>query len=245
MCDIKAFDLLSVSKQKQTEIAKYTKAELEALYQIIVDGWPDTRDQAPVSTHSFWNSRDELSVMDGIIFKGMRIVFPPSLRPHMLELIHQSHLGIVKCKQRAREVAYWPGMNSQIEETVCNCSKCATFQNKQTPEPLKPSPVPDPPYQVVGCDLFDFQSKKYLILVDYFSHYVDVVEVKSPSTTSMLEAMKSVFACHGIPRQLRSDNGPQFTSICRVYDIEHNTSSPNFQSSNGEAERAVQTVKRL
>ncbi|XP_048775461.1 uncharacterized protein K02A2.6-like [Ostrea edulis] len=141
-------------------------------------------------------------------------------------------------------------MNSQIEETVRNCSKCATFQNKQTPEPLKPSPVPELPYQVVGCDLFDFQSKKYLILVDYFSHYVDVVELKSPSTTSTLEAMKSVFACHGIPRQLRSDNGPQFTSqqfksFCRVYDIEHKTSSPNFQSSNGEAERAVQTVKRL
>ena len=62
--------------------------------------------------------------------------------------------------------------------------------------------------------------------------------------------MKSVFACHGIPQTLRTDNGPQYSSyefktFCKQYGIEHETSSPHFQSSNGEAECAIQTVKRL
>jgi hypothetical protein len=60
----------------------------------------------------------------------MRIVIPPNLRSHMLKLIHESYLGIVKCKQRAIEVMYWAIMNTAIEEEVRNCSKCATYQNK-------------------------------------------------------------------------------------------------------------------
>ena len=62
--------------------------------------------------------------------------------------------------------------------------------------------------------------------------------------------MKSVFACHGIPKRLRSDNGPQFTSaefknFCKQYGIEHETSSPHFQSSNGEAEELYKMSKNL
>ncbi|XP_062574568.1 uncharacterized protein K02A2.6-like [Saccostrea cucullata] len=180
----------------------------------------------------------------------MRIVIPPTLRSHMLSLIHQSHLGIIKCKQRAREVMYWPGMNSEIEQLVKDCEKCATFQNKQPPEPLNPTPVPDLPYAVVGCDLFDFESKKYIVVVDYYSKYIDCVELQSQSSFATIETLKCIFGTHGIPREIRSDNGPQFSScefrnFCHELDIKHVTSSPHFQSSNGAAERAVQTVKRL
>ena len=250
MADMNAFDLLSVSKERQDDIRERTLTELQALYDVIVNGWADTKIKTPVSVRDFWTSRDELSVMDGVIFKGMRIVIPPTLRPHMLSLIHQSHLGIVKCKQRAREVMYWPGMSSQIEQLINDCDKCATFKNKQSPEPLKLTPVPELPYAVVGCDLFDFESKKYLVVVDMYSRYIDCVELQSQSSYTTIEALKSVFATHGIPKEMRSDNGPQFSSsefreFCRSLYIKHVTSSPRFQSSNGAAERAVQTVKRL
>ena len=250
IADMKAFDLLSVSKERQEDIRERTLTELQGLYTVIVNGWPDTKHETPVSIRDFWTSRDELSVMDGVIFKGMRIVIPPTLRSHMLSLIHQSHLGIVKCKQRAREVMYWPGMNSQIEQLVKDCDKCATFQNKQSPESLRPTPVPDLPYAIVGCDLFDFNSRKYLLVVDYFSKYIDCVELSSQSSFATIEALKCIFGTHGIPKEIRSDNGPQFSSFefrdfCKDLDIKHVTSSPHFQSSNGAAERAVQTVKRL
>jgi transposase InsO family protein len=242
--------MISVSKEKYTEIQEKTGTELAVLQEVILTGWPDTKAESPIEVRSYWDSRDQLSVNDGVIYKGLRIVVPPSLREHTLRLIHSSHLGIVKCKQRAREAVFWPGMNSDIEKAVQDCCKCAEFQNQQRAEPLKPTKTPEMPYEMVGCDLFEFDSKKYLLIVDYYSKYIDTMELQNECTSSVVRAMKSTFACHGIPRRLRSDNGPQFSSyefktFCKSYGIQHETSSPHFQSSNGEAERAIQTVKKL
>ncbi|XP_048237107.1 uncharacterized protein K02A2.6-like [Haliotis rufescens] len=243
-------DMISVSPNRYAEIKQCTKVELSTLSETILNGWPDNRQEAPMETRPYWDSRDQLSLSDCIIFKGLRIVVPPSLRSHMLLLIHESHLGMVKSKQRAREVMFWPGMNADIENIIRDCHKCAVFPNKQQSEPLMPTPPPDLPYQEVGCDLFDFQNRKYLVLVDYFSRYIDTVELNSLTTSATINAMEAILSSHGIPSKLRSDNGPQFDSrefkdFCKSYGIQHVTSSPHFQSSNGEAEGAVQTEKKL
>ena len=138
---------------------------------------------------------------------------------------------------------FWPNMNSDFENMIRDCSACAEYQNQQTVEPLKTTPTPDLPYSMVVSDLFDFENKKYVLIVD-------VVELSQTTSSSVINAMKSVFACHGIPQTLWMDKGPQYSSyefktFCKQYGIEHETSSPHFQSSNGEAERAIQTVKRL
>ena len=117
-------------------------------------------------------------------------------------------------------------------------------------ENLPTTTTPGLPYSHVGTDVLDNEGKKYLILVDYYSKYIDAVELKAETTIAIIEAMKTVFACHGLPGTLRSDNGPEFSSgtfktFCSDNGIEHERSSPHFQSSNGEAERAVQTVKCL
>ncbi|CAC5378857.1 unnamed protein product [Mytilus coruscus] len=103
---------------------------------------------------------------------------------------------------------------------------------------------------LVGCDLFDFQSKTCILTVDYYSKYIDVLPLTSTITTAIVEALKSIFATHGIPTTLRSDNGPQLSSsefkkFSKELGIDHQTSSPNFQSANGEAERSIKTVKNL
>ena len=189
-------------------------------------------------------------MLDSIVYKGSRIVIPPSMRKEMLQLVHKSHLGIVKSKSRAREVMYWPAMNSDIEDLISSCTTCAEFTKKQTSEPLLPTPTPDLPYSHVGTDIFEFNNKKYLVLIDYYSKYIDAVELKSESISAVISAMKGVFACHGLPSVLRSDNGPQYSStqfkkFCDENGIKHEESSPHFQSSNGESERAVQIVKHL
>lgn len=76
------------------------------------------------------------------------------------------------------------------------------------------------------------------------------MELESQSSFSTIETLKCIFGTHEIPKEIRSDNGPQFSSyefrnFCNELDIKHVTSSPHFQSSNGAAEHAVQTVKRL
>lgn len=241
---------LSVTDSKYNEIQSCTQKELNLLQSTILAGWPDQKQDLPYQVRPYWDSRSQLAVVDGIIYKGLRIVVPPSMQSHMLKIIHDTHLGIVKCKQRAREALYWPAMNAEIEENIKNCSKCATYGNKQQYENLKPTELHDYPFYEVGTDLFEFESKNYLILVDYYSKFIEVNHLKDITTKSVIYALKTQFARHGIPRILRSDCGSQYMSqdfkkFCLQYDIQLKPSSPYYHRSNGEAERAVQTVKNM
>ena len=217
---------------------------------MILKGWPDSKQEVPHSIREFWRSRDELSVADGIVYKGLRIVVPPSMRPGMLAQIHASHLGIVKCKQRAREVLYWPGMNGHIANIVKDCQSCNAHQNHLAAEPLKPTKIPDLPWIKLGCDVFDYDGEQYMVLIDYYSKFIEVDKLLDLSTTTLVNALKAQFTRYGIPEKMRTDNGPQYSSsefhkFCQEHEIQHILSSPHHPQSNGEAERAVQTVKRL
>lgn len=130
----------------------------------------------------------------------------------MLNLVHESHLGIIKCKQCAREVLYWPAMNSNIEETVKNCTKCADFQRKQPSEPLIPTETPGLPFMMVGTDLLDFESKTYLLTVDYYPKFIEVDRLQDLGSKATIEVLKAQFSRHGIPEVIRSDGDPQFAS---------------------------------
>jgi hypothetical protein len=141
-------------------------------------------------------------------------------------------------------------MNADIEDTVKNCVKCADYQRQKPAEPLLPTVAPDYPFAEVGVDIFEFGRKHFLLSVDYYSKFIEVDELNNLSCGNTITKLKEQFARHGIPERLRSDCGTQFTSkqfqqFCKEYGIQHNISSPHFQSSNGEAERAVQTVKNL
>ena len=86
--------------------------------------------------------------------------------------------------------------------------------------------------------------------MDYFSRYPEVIKLSSTTSSSIVSALKSIFSRHGVPQVLVSNNSPQyasqeFASFARQYDFSHITSSPHFPQSNGQAERTVQTVKRL
>ena len=132
---------------------------------------------------------------------------------------------------------------------VQNCPEC-TRLSRQRKEPLLGTPLPEFPWKVVGTDLFELEKKHYLLIVDYFSRYPEVILMKSTTSTAVIDALKAVFSRHGIPEILRSDNGPQYASgefakFASTYGFKHTTSSPHYPQSNGQAERCVQTVKRL
>ena len=90
----------------------------------------------------------------------------------------------------------------------------------------------------------------YILVLDYFSRFPEVVKLTSTTTSSDVNALKSISSRHGVPQTVVSDNGPQYAShefarFVREYDFSHKTSSPHFPQSNGQAERTVQTVKKL
>ena len=201
---ISMLNFVSVSDQKYRELQVRTKEELSCLQQIIQCGWPEHRREVPVQIQPYWDSRSQLALSDGLIFKGLQIVVTPTMREHMLRLIYQSHLGTVKSKQRAREALYWPGMSAQIEEVVRNCSLCADFQNKLPRQPLKPTETPHLPFEKVASDLFEFEGKQYILLVDYYSKFLEVDRLRDTRSRTVIDTLKSQFGRHGIPATMRT-----------------------------------------
>ena len=126
---------------------------------------------------------------------------------------------------------------------VCVCV-CADFANKQPTGPLKPTAPPSLPWQKIGTDLFEFQGEHYLLSVCYRSKFPEVTKMESLRSSVVVQELKRQFGVHGIPAEVVSDNGPQFSSsefkeFAKEYGFKNVTSS----QANGEAERAVQNVK--
>ena len=88
------------------------------LTNTILNGWPEQRKSCPTSIAKFWNHRDELTVIDGIVFRGQSLVIPPSLRQSMLESVHIGYMGMTKCSRSAKDIMFWPKMSSEIEEMI-------------------------------------------------------------------------------------------------------------------------------
>lgn len=245
-------DNISVSDKRLEDIKTQTQKDeqLQILKEYILQGFPEHKTDCSRKVMEFWNVRDELSYADGIIFKGSKIVIPTALRKLMLKKIHVGHLGIEKCRRRARQVMYWPGLNQSISDMVQACSTCLQHRSKQASQPLQPHPVANYPWEKVGVDLCVVNGNNYLVMCDYYSNYPEACHLKSTTSQSVVNAMKYVFSGQGIPKEVFSDNGPQFScSEFRVfaeeYDFHHNTSSPNFAQSNGQVEKCVGIVKHL
>ncbi|XP_062605902.1 uncharacterized protein K02A2.6-like [Saccostrea cucullata] len=224
--------------------------DLESLRDTVQNGWPSDKDHLPNCLHPYWSFRDEIACLDGLLYKGDKLIIPKSMQAEMLNIIQQAHMGIVKCKNRAREVIYWPEISSQIEDMVSKCAIYAETQNSNPKEPLVLVDLPDRPWAKVSTDLFMLNSKHYILTVDYYSKWPKVMKLTEPSATYVIAALKSQFAKYGIPDEVISDNGPQyscneFKQFAQDYGFTHITSSPYFAQSNGQVERMVQTVKRL
>jgi len=198
----------------------------------------------------YWNVRDELSSIDGIILKGNRVVIPRALRRDILQQLHVSHLGMEKSKQRARSSVYWPNMNSAIEDLIRNCEACGKFSRNNQKEPLISTPIPQYPWEYLGIDLCKIYGRDYIVTSDYYSRFIEIDRVEPATSSEVIKKLKAHFARYGIPEKIRSDNGPQFTSyefqsFLQKWDIQHLTSSPNFPQSNGHAEKAVDIASRI
>jgi transposase InsO family protein len=198
----------------------------------------------------YWSVQGELTIADGLLLKGTRLVIPSRLQRQILNQMHEGHQGISKCRERAKICVWWPGLSAQIKVMVENCTTCSKYR-QQHPEPLVPTPLPQRPWQLFATDLFILEKVTYLLVVDYYSRYVEVVALpKSTSSSKIFQALKTIFARHGIPDEVRSDNGPQYQSdefaqFAKEWGFKHSISSPRYPQANGEVERAVKTVKNI
>ena len=237
------------SRLQQIREAQRADGEIKLVMQFVEVGWPAYMPQLP-PIRPYWEVRAHLTVTDDLLLYDDRLVIPETLRPEILRKLHEGHLGITKCRARARESVWWPSVSQAIGELTSNCHTCALSRPPGT-ETLMPSSFPSRPWERVGSDLFYHKNRWYVLVVDYYSRWAEVRALEGSQTSAdVVHKIKSIFATHGVPDIVVSDNGPQysstaFQSFAKAYDFSHVTSSPRYPQSNGEAERAVQTVKAL
>ena len=212
------------------------------------EGWPE-KHCLRSALLPYWQYRGEITVQQGILMKGDRVIIPSALRLDVLDKIHTGHQGIQKCRERAKSGVWWPGLSKQIEDLVRECSTCIKTKVNRV-EPMIPSKLPERPWQKVATDLFDWKGQEFVLVVDYFSRYCEIGVLRKSTSQEVISHLKAIFARHGIPETVISDNGPQYSSaefskFGQEWGFTHVTSSPKYPQSNGEAERTVQTIKNL
>ncbi len=210
--------------------------------------WPEKRD-IETNLIPYWEERSSLSIHDDLLLHNHQLVVPQAMYEETLTQIHEGHQGRDRCQTIAKTCVWWPSMNKDITNKIQGCSECAR-EARPRREPLLVTPLPEHPWQMVGTDLFELKGDTYLIVVDYFSRYSEIAKLTSTTSAAIITRLKSIFARHGIPEIIRSDNGPQyasqeFSSFARTYGFENITSSPRYPQSNGQAERTIQTVKNM
>ena len=236
----------------QEETAK--DATMLELCHLISVGFPEISGEIAPLLLPYWKYRDNLMVVDGVVMYGSRVVVPPALRQEVCAHLHGAHQGVSRMTLRAQECVFWPGISNDICQVRQECRSCDQYAPSQ---PIMPAAIPtvcEYPFQAVASDFCDFGGSHYLITVDRFSNWPTVSFVKprasSSGTKGLLGALRMLFGTFGIPEELSSDGGPEYSSktfddFTKKWGIRHRVSSVNHAQSNGRAEVCVKTVKRL
>jgi transposase InsO family protein len=226
--------------------------ELMMLKTIVHEGWPTSIKEVPQVLKPYWCYRDEISIENGILMKGQRIIIPLTLQAEILGKLHAAHQGAEKTKLRARTSVFWRKMNEDIDRITKSCRTCQEFQPTQTRQPLIPTEIPPRPWHTIATDLFYLDNTEYLLVSDYYSKYPFVRKIPKGQSNSntIIAILKQIFSEQGIPEVVRSDNGPHYSSkgyreFANEYGFQIVTSSPHYPRSNAYIESQVKTVKAI
>ncbi|CAM4535716.1 unnamed protein product [Lepidochelys olivacea] len=211
-----------------------------------------SRRTSPVSPDlvTYMSRRTELSVHAGWLLWGRWVIIPQPLKSQILEQLHSGHNGIVRMKEIAQSYFWWLGLDSAIEEKARACMSCQGVRNAPQWAPLYPW---DWPENLCQCIHFDFtgtlEGSMFLVVVDAHSKWPEVSLMQSTTAESSIQKLQGLFSRFSLPEQLVSDNGLQFASqefgnFMKATGIHHITSAPYHPSTNGLAERFVQTMKQ-
>ena len=182
------------------------------LREIIESGFPISRKELPEELRVFFPLRDELFVIENVIFKDRKMLIPKKLRPIIMDGLHASHQGVSGMKANAKDRLFWPGLDGDIRTKRNQCRRCIENAPSQSAEPIITTPPPGLPFQQVAVDFYQKGTHHCLIYADRFSGWTEVARVQSTSYKSLQKDFLSWFRTYGVPEEISSDGGPPFKS---------------------------------
>ena len=233
-------------------IAQETRNDktLATLKVAIMEGF--VREYEDIS--EFMRYRDSLYITEGVILYQDRVVVPSSLRATILEGLHSAHQGVSSMQARAQSIVFWPGMSLDIQSIRMKCRECNRNAPSQAAIPSEPAIPPLTPFEQVFADFFEFAGHHYLVAGDRLSGWCEIFSTPSGTAYAgargLVGCLRSLFSTFGIPDELSSDGGPEFTAglttdFLKRWKVDHRISSAYHPQSNGRAEVAVKSAKRL
>lgn len=241
---------LPISEARKAELRNETAKDetLSKVHDYYYNGWP-RENKIPKNLIRYSKLRNDLYIESGIIFIEDKVIVPQSLRVNLIKLLHKGHVGICKTINRAQSLFYWPEMNIDITEFIKSCRLCEKYSPKNFKEPMLPHSVPKLRFNKIGADVLEYGAKAYLVIIDHFSHWIEVCKMTSKSSDEIINAMQDVFTRFGFPQYIVADNMPFISARCKKYyaekDITVLTCTPHHHQSNGLAEKAVSIVKQI
>ena len=224
------------------------------LKEIILTGFPTSRNDLDTSLQPYWEHRANLWTLDNVIMMKDRIVIPLPLRNEVLQTLHAAHQGTTSMNERAKSVVFWPGISVDIQKVRAECNSC----NKNAPSQARPPPIepwiPATPFEAIACDYFHFRGWYYFVAADRLSGWTEQSRIKAENnntgSSGLCKAFRTLFSTFGVPIEISSDGGPEFTAMqtkefFQRWGVRHRLSSAYHPSSNGRAELAVKATKRL
>lgn len=249
---VNVLDHVSASEERLKTLRAATNEDpaLVIVREYAATAWPDNKRGIPEHARPYWTYREEVHAQDGLVFRSNKVIIPKSKRAEVMQLLHAAHTGTDKMKARASSVMFWPNMSADIKQFCRNCKVCQTHQARNQKMPLLSHDVPNLPWETVGVDLFHYGGREFAVMVDFYSFFFEIRELRHTTANALKTWCAQVFSVHGLPQNLHSDNGPPFSSaefkeFLAKLDIVPITSSPYHPRSNGMTERAVQEAKKL
>ena len=188
--------------------------QLVKLARLIQNGWGESHGDLDAGLHAFWIHRFNMHITNGIIMNSTRIVMPWSLQQEYLQCLHMGHLGISKCRARAKTTVFCPNIDRDISQPIVRCEVC--HENQHAPPSYDEHSVEAHfTSHVYGVDLCDIEGKVH-VCVDCFSFFIWERPLPDMQSGMVILGLKMIFSENGSPEILITDNGRSFISFLRT-----------------------------
>ena len=192
-----------------------------------------------------------------------QVVVPEELRNTVMQLGHEcimaGHLAAAKTTDRISQEFYWPQIWEDVAHFCRSCDQCqrSAPKGKTSKVPLSEIPLIDEPFSRIAVDLVgpiipaSEKGNRYILtVVDYCTRYPEAIPLKNIDTETVAEALVDIFSRTGVPKEMLSDRGTQFTSelmneVCRLLSVRRLTTSAYHPQCNGLVERFNSTLKGM